>query len=857
MVSCSSDLTVKLWNPHNDTQEIIGQHRDYVKCLATPSQISTDWVVSGGLDRRIISWDLHKAEEKYSIDLGADDKRSIYALGVNGGHSGGSIIAAGGPDAIVRLWDTRTAGSSSSPITKLVGHTSNIRSILISEHGDWILSGSSDSTIKLWSVTAGRLLYTFDMHSDSVWSLYSTHPSLHVFYSADRTGLVAKTDLRGVDSDIDNEAVCSVICNEHQGVSKVIAAGQHVWTATSNSRIHRWRDFDTTPHSVYGQAFEENEKKKDEAADKDNEQTDNKNSESVVMTHFLSTQGGPSLRFQPPASLPVSSDADNVSVDTVDTYDNSLDPLSSNEPYVAPGTSIVVEPLQVNPVETLQGKVGLIKHRLLSDRERVLTTDNAGEVVLWDLLRCIPLKSYGTGQDMDLLADHLNKPASMANWCQVTTRAGQLFVTLEENTCFDAEVYADEIIPEIGEDLLKSYSAENPSVKDLSYDQRINLGKWVIKNLFSSLIDEEIKRDRDLRTSLVLKSNGVSISNGMEAPVHRLKTRDVDSLDRVQVEAPPPTAAEQPAQATTPSPPNGLTSPSKDKSSGGFMNRFRFGKNSKKSKGTEPSGNGVSTNVVVPTATVPTPAPVVAAAPIPEDDAKQPQTLEEVIADLQKPYEEKSRSTDGTALFPSSFTPPIPHDLPVIPIPVHTKLMISELGKDSGGLVDLYRGTVGCISSDLEKLEKLIPAWIARVLLLDQIPQKPEVKVGFVLVPCTEDEQAAPGIAPLPPVQQGGGRLNGYQMLRAHKAISYLVERLQVPLDDEPLGTKIVEGKRYVPELAGKSDDEIAAMDHNTWVELLCQNQVLTHTMTLATIRTRVWRSGGDVVLKYRRRKLD
>ena len=54
-----------------------------------------------------------------------------------------------------------------------------------------------------------------------------------------------------------------------------------------------------------------------------------------------------------------------------------------------------------------------------------------------------------------------------------------------------------------------------------------------------------------------------------------------------------------------------------------------------------------------------------------------------------------------------------------------------------------------------------------------------------------------------------------------------------------------------------RRDDEIAAMDHNTWVELLCQNQVLTHTMTLATIRTRVWRSGGDVVLKYRRRKLD
>ncbi|KAF5101504.1 hypothetical protein D0Z03_000582 [Geotrichum reessii] len=240
-----------------------------------------------------------------------------------------------------------------------------------------------------------------------------------------------------------------------------------------------------------------------------------------------------------------------------------------------------------------------------------------------------------------------------------------------------------------------------------------------------------------------------------------------------------------------------------------------------------------------------------------EEDIIQLQTLEEIVADLQKDYTEKSRNSDATSLFPSSFTPPVPHDLPVIPIPEHTKLMISELGKDSGGLVDLYRGNVGCIPADIDKLEKLIPAWIARVLLLDQIPEKPEVKVGFVLVPCTEAEQAAPGILPLPPVQQGGGRLNGYQMLRAHKAVSYLIERLQVPLDNEPTDTVIVDGKRVVPELAGKSDEEIAAMDHNNWIELVCQNQVVPRTMTLATIRTRIWRSGGDVVLKYRRRKLD
>ena len=34
---------------------------------------------------------------------------------------------------------------------------------------------------------------------------------------------------------------------------------------------------------------------------------------------------------------------------------------------------------------------------------------------------------------------------SVANWCSVDTRTGQLVVGLEENYCFDAEAYADEL----------------------------------------------------------------------------------------------------------------------------------------------------------------------------------------------------------------------------------------------------------------------------------------------------------------------------------------------------------------------------------------------------------------------------
>lgn len=34
---------------------------------------------------------------------------------------------------------------------------------------------------------------------------------------------------------------------------------------------------------------------------------------------------------------------------------------------------------------------------------------------------------------------------SIANWCAVDTRTGRLACVLEDNCCFDAEMYADEL----------------------------------------------------------------------------------------------------------------------------------------------------------------------------------------------------------------------------------------------------------------------------------------------------------------------------------------------------------------------------------------------------------------------------
>lgn len=60
------------------------------------------------------------------------------------------------------------------------------------------------------------------------------------------------------------------------------------------------------------------------------------------------------------------------------------------------------------------------------------------------MTQCIPIKSYGK-RHLEDVAPEVNTMESVANWCSVDTRTGRLACVLEENHCFDAEMYADEL----------------------------------------------------------------------------------------------------------------------------------------------------------------------------------------------------------------------------------------------------------------------------------------------------------------------------------------------------------------------------------------------------------------------------
>lgn len=376
LVSASSDITVKVWRPHSEeshTPTTIGLHSDYVKCLASPGR-HLDWVASGGLDHKIKIWDLNGGGEKLHIDIAeheASAKGSVYALSVRG-----SIMASGGPESIVRLWDPK----SGKRITNFVGHTDNIRDILINEDGDTVITASSDQTVKVWSVTAGRCMHTLTMHNDSVWSLFSDHPQLSIFYSSDRLGVVAKTDVRG-SPDMD-EGLSIAIAKEHDGVNKVVVAGDYIWTATSSSSINRWKDVDSMGEIQASEPARTNRVSSISSRSKIPSPTS--------PSFLISSDGGANskiplscvLRISNNAIFPGQAHRDAES----STIYSGISARKMSEAIVDPELGIVI-PYHDLPEETIEGQNGLIKHMMLNDRKRVLTLDTAGEVIMWDILK--------------------------------------------------------------------------------------------------------------------------------------------------------------------------------------------------------------------------------------------------------------------------------------------------------------------------------------------------------------------------------------------------------------------------------------------------------------------------------------
>ncbi|CAK7915418.1 hypothetical protein CAAN3_17S01750 [[Candida] anglica] len=201
LVSCSSDLSLKYIQLDNEDEDLQSNsnfsskvhkfynvHTDYVKKLS--SVANENKIVSAGLDGKIVIWDLNTLNEVAQFENKASNSTSVPCSVYSLASVDTNLIAAGGPNNTINLFDKR-----SSFVKKLIGHQDNIRCLMMNDN--FILSGSSDTTIKLWDLRNHKVLQTFEIHDDAVWSLASAgnNSNFNSFYSGDRCGNIIKTDL--------------------------------------------------------------------------------------------------------------------------------------------------------------------------------------------------------------------------------------------------------------------------------------------------------------------------------------------------------------------------------------------------------------------------------------------------------------------------------------------------------------------------------------------------------------------------------------------------------------------------------------------------------------------------------------
>lgn len=77
------------------------------------------------------------------------------------------MIALGGYDLLVRLWDVKQR----KPIGELGPYKAPIQSIAFSPDGSIIAAGDDDRSIHLWNIAIGKTAATLKGHSRSVKSL--------------------------------------------------------------------------------------------------------------------------------------------------------------------------------------------------------------------------------------------------------------------------------------------------------------------------------------------------------------------------------------------------------------------------------------------------------------------------------------------------------------------------------------------------------------------------------------------------------------------------------------------------------------------------------------------------------------
>ena len=198
--------------PEVTLRGVLKGHDGWVTAIATPPE-NSDVLISGSRDKSIIIWDLTKEDAaNYGVPRRSLTGHSHFVSDVVIS-SDGQFVLSGSWDSTLRLWDINAGVCH----RRFVGHKKDVLSVAFSADNRQIVSGSRDKTIKLWN-TLGVCKYTIEENGHSEWTscvrftpnMTSGAESFNkpLIVSAGWDKLV-KVDMGGIDTD--REHICLIL----------------------------------------------------------------------------------------------------------------------------------------------------------------------------------------------------------------------------------------------------------------------------------------------------------------------------------------------------------------------------------------------------------------------------------------------------------------------------------------------------------------------------------------------------------------------------------------------------------------------------------------------------------------------
>ncbi|WP_250122573.1 hypothetical protein [Chroococcidiopsis sp. CCMEE 29] len=143
-------------------------------------------IASGGADGTIILWD------RKGNPIGQPFKghqRGVFSVAWS---QDGKHIASGSADGTIRLWDQQ-GNPQGQPF---LGHTHHVKSVAFSPDGKYIASGSADGTVRLWDQQGNPQGQPIQGHQGEIWSV-AFSPDRQYIASGGTNGTVNLWDKQG------------------------------------------------------------------------------------------------------------------------------------------------------------------------------------------------------------------------------------------------------------------------------------------------------------------------------------------------------------------------------------------------------------------------------------------------------------------------------------------------------------------------------------------------------------------------------------------------------------------------------------------------------------------------------------